>query len=438
MNIEKLFSREPKIIRRNNAESDKLALQNQKVEKRKRVKTEEPKIIRRAKEEVNGLGKLTETSDPKSIRKNEIKDDKPGEPESFGRRRFLKIAGAAAVAFGTGVGLKEMLEEGDAKNSDKENEEKARELKKINQEEFIPSEDQTAVKEPELDKEQQTQARAKKSEKETIEINNLADHYLKAYLEISKDPEKFPEEIFEKDLLIAQQCQESRGEIDAESRSGALGEMQNMTISIIDVTRYLNKLKRNTGFEWNGPEELSKDDIKEIKKLIIQKSDYSRAFGKIYLMQLWDNKYGYSVGRKKFEEGDVAGAQIELMGAYNAGLGRVKGKNLSEWKKLKEKYRHRKDKKSQKEFRAYDEVITYVEKIFNYKERIGSIREAIKKEAVIFDSNEDYAARELCLKLDAIRDKGEGLKKYLAKFKNINLASKKKVSYRDIDIILES
>lgn len=372
---------------------EKLFLQNQKVEKRKRTEADEPKIIRR----------------------NEPKINKPKKLENPERRKFLKMAGLTALAFGTGVGLKEMFED----------EEKGEENKK-------------ETKEPRLIKEQQAQDCDEANKKEIIEINNLADHYLKAYLEISKDPEKFPKEIFENDLLIAQQCQESRGEVDAESHSGALGEMQNMTISMIDVTRYLNKLKRNTGFEWNGPEEVSDNDLKKIKKLIIQKSDYSRAFGKIYLMQLWDNKYGYSVGRKKFEEGDIAGAQIELMGAYNAGLGRVKGKSLSEWKKLREKYRCKKDYKSQREFRAYEEAITYVEKIFNYKKRIGNIRDAIKKETVIFDNNEDYAVRELCLKLDAISNKEEWLKKYLAKFKNINLVNKKKISYQDIDMILES
>ena len=395
MNIEKLFSQEPKIIRRNSTESDKLFLQNQKVEKRRRTKGDEPKIIRRS----------------------ESKIDKSGEPESPSRRKFLKMAGAAAVVFGTGIDLKEIFEDEKEPSSAK-----------------ASADAETMANKPAGEAKNGVEA----NKKETMEINNLADHYLKAYLEISKDPEKFPKEIFENDLLIAQQCQESRGEVDAESHSGALGVMQNMASSIIDVTDYLNKLKRNTGFEWSGPKKLSDGDMEKINKLITQKGDYGRAFGKIYLMQLWDNKYGYSVGRKKFEEGDVAGAQIELMGAYNAGLGRVKGKSLSEWKKLREKYRCKKDTKSQKEFRAYDEVITYVEKIFNYKKRIGNIREAIKKEVVMFDNNEDYAARELCLKLDAISNKEEWLKKYLAKFKNINLANKKKVSYRDIDIILES
>ena len=233
------------------------------------------------------------------------------------------MAGLTALAFGTGVGLKEMFEDEDKKSS----------LAKA-------STDAEAM----ADKPEDEAKNGKgENKKETIEINNLADYYLKAYLEISKDPEKFPKEIFENDLLIAQQCQESRGEVDAESHSGALGEMQNMTISMIDVTRYLNKLKRNTDFEWNGPKKLSGNELKKVKELIIQKSDYSRAFGKIYLMQLWDNKYGYSVGRKKFEEGDVAGAQTELMGAYNAGLGRVKGKSLSEWKKLREEYSHKND-----------------------------------------------------------------------------------------------
>ena len=393
-----------------NMNIEKAFLQNQKIEKRKRTKADEPKIIRR----------------------NESEIDKSGKPESPGRRRFLKAAGLTAAALATGVGLKEIFEEDEEKkSSDLETmADKSSDLETMA--------DKSSDLETMADKSKGEAKNSKKKNKEKMEINNLADHYLKAYLELSKDSEKFPGKIFEKDLLIAQQCQESRGEIDAKSRSGALGEMQNMTSSIIDVTRYLNILKRNTGFEWNGPEELSKNDRKEIKELIIQKSDYSRAFGKIYLMQLWDDKYGYSVGRRKAEKGDVASAQTELMGAYNAGFSRVKEKSLSEWKKLREKYRYKKDKKSQKEFRAYNEVIAYVEKIFNYKKRIGNIREAFKKGVVIFDNNEDYAVRELCLKLDEAGDKKEELKKYLENFKRINLTDKKKISFRDIDIILKS
>lgn len=280
------------------------------------------------------------------------------------------------------------------------------------------------------------------SNRPEIKIENLADHYLEAYYRVSFDESKFPDELFEKDLLIAQQCQESRGDVDAKSHSGALGVMQNMTVCLVDVTRYLNILKNKTGFKWDGPSELGKEEVMELKRLITEKSDYSRAFGKIYLMQLWDDEYGYGVGRKAFASGGIKQAQTELMGSYNAGFGRIKGKSITEWERLRDRYKGDKSKASQKEYRAYNEAITYVHRIFNYKQRLGNIRKIFQELDIVFDGNEDYAARQIALKLDEVTgippgQRAETLRKRtydLARlFKNINKTEGRGPTYDEID-----
>ena len=355
----------------------------------------------------------------------ENRGNKETQPEKsreggMSRRKFLKWAlGAGAAATAGAIGIERVVN-------------RLTELTESKEEKTALSGVKTGEEEK-IDKYEKIQVG---------KIENIADHYLDAYNKIGFSGEKFPGNLFEKDLLIAQQCQESRGKIDAKSHSGAIGVMQNMTSSIVDVTNYLNKLERNTDFEWSGPKNLSKEQVGEIKKLLAQKSNYSRVFGKIYLMQLWDNKYGYGVGRKKYGNGDIKGGQIELMGAYNAGHRRVKNKDFSEWKKLRDKYKNSKTKDERRLFRAYNEAITYVERIYNYKKRLENIRKKARGMDIVFDDNEDYAVREIALKLDEVTGvKGEDRKKKLASETNKYLDISKKIninegrgpSYKEID-----
>jgi len=348
-----------------------------------------------------------------------LNNKKKDEKKLMTRRGFLKSAFKTAVGVGATVALgtvgREILDNLDAK---KEKEERK------STENLEPSEQKENKKE------------------EEVKIENLADHYLKAYYELSKDSEKFPGDVFETDLIIAQQCQESRGEIDAKSHSGALGVMQNMTASIKDVTRYLNILMRKTDFEWKGPRELSKKQILRIKNLLTKKSDYSRAFGKIYLMQLWDNKRGYGIGREHYKKGDIKSTQIELMGAYNAGHSRVKGKTLEEWIRLRDKYQKVHTKSAQRKYRAYREAIDYVHKIMNYKERLGNIRDMIKEIGLELGvARENFLVREIALKLDEVhgvlgekrKEKLESeTRKYLERIKNLIESKNRLPSHEEI------
>lgn len=377
------------------------------------IPTNNKNNFREEKDKVDGRFESSKITDKDSENKEDINTDTDNK-RLMSRRNFLKGIGAvAASSFVAGTFVGKSLRESNNKNVE------------VKEEEILE-------KEGEQEKENN--------------IENLADHYLKAYYELSKDSEKFPGDVFETDLIIAQQCQESRGQIDAKSHSGALGVMQNMTISMKDVTRYLNILMRRTDFKWEGPKELSGKQIARIKKLIIQKSDYSRAFGKIYLMQLWDNKHGYGIGRDYYKKGDIKSTQIALMGAYNAGHSLVKGKSFETWKKLRDKYKNIHTRRAQRKYRAYKEAIDYVIKIMNYKERLGNIREMIDKMGLKLDiSRENFLVREIALKLDGIHGvSGEArkrkleieTKKYLEKIKNFIESKNRLPSHKEIKILV--
>jgi len=354
----------------------------------------------------------------KSSNNEQLKEEKGDAEEDISRRDALKIFGKTAGA----VAVTALF---------------GRFFKSLDKQETKKTEDKLVESQEEIDLKKQEESQEEKE----VKIENLADHYLKAYYELSKDSEKFPGDVFETDLLLAQQCQESRGQINAKSHSGALGVMQNMTVSMQDVTRYLNILSRKEGFEWAGPKELSKDQIREIKNLLVKKSDYSRAFGKIYLMQLWDNKNGYSAGRKYYDKGDIKSTQIELMGAYNAGHSRIKDKTLDEWERLRDKYKEVHTKSAQRKYRAYKEVIDYVNKIMNYKERISNIREMTEEMKLELDGKENFLVREIALKLDEISGvSGEArqkkveteIRKYLSEVERINKKEGRSPSYEEI------
>ncbi|PLX26500.1 hypothetical protein C0583_07120 [Candidatus Parcubacteria bacterium] len=239
-----------------------------------------------------------------------------------------------------------------------------------------------------------------------MEIKNIADHFLKAYLELEDDPNFFPKEVFTDDLLIAQQLQESNFDRHATSHAGAVGVMQNMPISIKDDCLFLEKLHNNSIINYQGPiyignleNELKglqtgkypdlqgdkrKDRIEYLKKLIPEKKkkfdkrilstpqiettklllqhnpDYSKALGKIYHMRLWHKDYGYSIGQSDVKKGNLQSAHIKLLGSYNAGpkaskIPFDKWKNYS-WGK---------------------EPTIYVQKILNYMNRLKNIRSAM-------------------------------------------------------------
>ena len=163
-----------------------------------------------------------------------------------------------------------------------------------------------------------------KEKKEKSEAEKLADIYLNVFNTLKNQKEFFPPEIFSADLFIAQQLQESGYRHDAKSHKGAVGVMQNRAISVKDVPRYIAKLKRKNKINFSVPRELSDGQVKEIMKLIARYPNYSRAFGKLYMMMLFDPIYGYGVAKKEWQKNDVRAVQKKVLAAYNGGYKPIK------------------------------------------------------------------------------------------------------------------
>jgi len=154
------------------------------------------------------------------------------------------------------------------------------------------------------------------------DIAELCDDSLKIYHQISSDEELWDSELLTDDFFIAQQLQESAYESKAVSKSGAVGVMQNMPISIKDVVRYFGILNRRGIIKYNGPswEKLTEENISDIQKRIQENPNYSRAFGKIYMVMLNKN---YKIDNKR-----------ELLVCYNMGTS-GKGKTDEQLKKIR-------------------------------------------------------------------------------------------------------
>lgn len=202
------------------------------------------------------------TPEKQSIKRQ---NEKKRQEKPMSRRRFLHLGAKAALGAVVGVAAGKPIVKGLKKGTQIV-------VDKINDE---------------LDQDKDVEIRVEKKEK------SLPEKYLAAYYELSRQEKYFPEKIFEKDLLIAQQCQESRYEIDARSHAGASGVMQNMNISVIDVNDWLNMLARKGEIEWDE-KKLDASELKELEEARVEKSDYSRALGKLHLMQLWTR---YKAGR---------------------------------------------------------------------------------------------------------------------------------------------
>ncbi len=254
-----------------------------------------------------------------------------------------------------------------------------------------------------------------------IEIKNIADHFLKAFEELKMKEKFFPKEIFTRDLLIAQQLQESQYKANAKSRAGAVGTMQNMDISIKDVSQFLEKLDNAGIIEYNGPIYLNTESNKKRKEkfgkrifrqsdfialrhLRIDNPDYSKALGKLYLMQLSNEEYGYGVGQKLYKQGKTKDAQAEILGAYNAGYSRVKDIPRNEWQ--------------------YKEPREYVKRIFNYMERLKNVRNAMENAGL--NRENDSIAMRISREMNKVRGHGHTRKKLLNKTMNYLIEAIKK------------
>jgi hypothetical protein len=241
----------------------------------------------------------------------------------------------------------------------------------------------------------------------------LSEKILEVYHSLPED--YFPKDLFSKDLLIAQQIQESGYNSQAHSHANAVGVMQNREISLKDVFRYASYLNRKGVIDYNGPadQEISEDDYEEIMKSLKKNPDYSRAFGKIYLSQLFKQ---YKIGQDDYKSGNTKEAQKMILAAYNAGPTKIRrlDKQENKWPK---------------------EARDYYRKIFNYEEELSQVRKILKEEKIELDpSIEDYFVKELTLKIHSVKSKFSQrsiMLKYLKKLK-ANYKNNKKIAHKEI------
>jgi Mn-dependent DtxR family transcriptional regulator len=320
------------------------------------------------------------------------------------RRNFLKLAGATAGA----LAVDQLIRNYDPDQTGSEKEISG------------TSETQTPV---------QTEMNEKRKP-------NIADGYLAAYEQLSHNNEFFPRAVFSDDLLIAQQLRESNYDKTARSHAGATGVMQNMDISVKDVTIFLERLAENKLVDYRGPiyigdlekrieetkaaiyEAIRQNNEAKIKRLqenlqnsetmlakkikrygqrVMAESDlvalenwrthdanYSRALGKLFLMKLYNKKYGYGAGYEKFhDQADIRGAQEEILGAYNGGWGRIKGRSKDKWP---------------------EESRVYTEEIFNLMDRLRNVRLKMKEEGL--DNKDNYMAMLIARELGRVQVSG--------------------------------
>ncbi|MCU0679076.1 MAG: transglycosylase SLT domain-containing protein [Planctomycetes bacterium] len=278
------------------------------------------------KEETGDLDK-TEDNIVKSNSETvpEKTEDAVERPKDMSRRDFNKLFGLATA--GLMLGLNPL--EAEARNKaritgEKDTKEKISEIRRSLCEETKAAENKKTGNDRKKEKENKFDAEA------------TVKSCLTAYDELARRKDIWPADLFTDDFVIALQAQESKGDPKAVSPAGALGIMQVMPGTISEVHRYLGKQKNAKGLKYDGPVELSDQEKAEIEKLILTKGDYGRAYGKIYLMRLFDNRHGFKIGNEDYRLGNIEEAQKNLLAAYNAGPGNVskvdkKGQRQMKW-----------------------------------------------------------------------------------------------------------
>jgi len=265
------------------------------------------------REEKSGFNK---TEEEIASVKNEVVPEKTEQsaerPKDISRREFNKLFGLTAAGLVLGLNPLEAEAGNQAKKTgDKNTKEKISEIRRGLREQTEAAENQKASNDGKKEKENKFDAEA------------TVKSCLAAYDELARRKDIWPTNLFTDDFLIALQAQESKGDPKAVSPAGALGIMQVMPGTISEVHRYLGRQKNSKGLKYDGPVELSDREKAEIEKLILTKGDYGRAYGKIYLMRLFDNRHGFKMGNEEYREGKIEEAQKNLLAAYNAGPGNV-------------------------------------------------------------------------------------------------------------------
>ncbi|MDA3839481.1 MAG: lytic transglycosylase domain-containing protein [Patescibacteria group bacterium] len=344
---------------------------------------------------------------PKSVEEQESSNANKG----ITRRGFVKGLVGFAITGAVGKTVGDFFEDGEKNKGEKtENITKEEILKEVGVEENDINENVSREEEGELSQEQ-------------IDLKKLTKLFMEKYQELSCKHKFFPKEIFHDDFFIATQLQESGYKTDAESHKGAVGSMQNMAISIVDVVRGLNLLKRRgeIEFEIEGlkkedelePEKLKKAiNPKRIQEMIAKDQNLSRALGKLYFMML----HGvYEVDENEYGKGNYKDAQEKLLACYNGGT-KQKDREKHEWP---------------------PESRNYVEKIGNYMQRLTNIKDEMDSKGIL--TNDNYTRMIIARKMDDPRiskTKYSALNNFLIQIKEEEDIVNGKVGYDKIKSII--
>ncbi len=295
------------------------------------------------------------------------------------RRNFLKILGIAGASLITGEIINKAYKILNNQSLDKENQINLNTTREVNLQQRFNNSQISPVE--------------NNSQKENKEEFKLADIFFQKFSELSCQEKYWPHKIFTPEFLIAIQLQETKFNPKAKSRKGAIGIMQNMDISIKDVARFLTILAKKGKIKYNGPSDLTKKQLKEIKKMIKENADYSRVFGKLFLMTLY---HLYKVGQKEYQNGQTELTQKKLAACYNGGHSLYK---KPEWRWPRES-RH------------------YAQKVMFYKHLLENIHSQLQKENIV--SNQNYASMLIAKQAEKYKIRRNRIvKQYINKIKEI-------------------
>lgn len=149
--------------------------------------------------------------------------------------------------------------------------------------------------------------RLEKAHRLTIEVQAISRNLLK------KD-DFFPKKIFSSDFLLAIQAQESGFEKGAQSHKGAVGSMQVMPETIKETLLYINKIDNRLSFE---EKDITKEFISDIIYLIKQNPELGKAFGNLYLAEIFNN---FEIGKKSLENNWITLGRKKILATYNWGI----------------------------------------------------------------------------------------------------------------------
>lgn len=235
--------------------------------------------------------------DYKEFKPDWKKNKRKNEPVNINRRKFLVTSVYGALGVASLVAMGRLDDAIDFFSQDKELEEKKDEELEIKQPKTKKPEDVSDALEPDGIKQEN---QLDKSREKHYAPEKIAQEILRAY-NIPAVARRFDQDVFTKDFFMAQQFQESRGNQAAESNAGARGVYQNRPESVMGVVRYLAFLRRETGgfpagerCDYAGPDNVSREEADKISALFLEKSDFGRATGKLFLLSMHDEATAYN------------------------------------------------------------------------------------------------------------------------------------------------